>query len=151
MNEFAAQNDRQADATLLARGVCRLLRDLGYTPLTEFKLTSRRRVDVMGLDKGGRFVIVEIKSSVADFRADAKWPEYADFGDLFYFAVARDFPVEILPADQGLMVADGFGAAISRPAPELPMNGTRRRAQILRFAAAAGDRLHRLLDPGIQP
>lgn len=151
MNNNFAEQDRPADATLLARGVCRLLRDLGYTPLTEFKLTSKRRVDVMGLDKGGRFVVVEIKSSVADFRADGKWPEYADFGDLFYFAVGRNFPFEILPADQGLIVADGFGAAISRPAVEAPINATRRRAQILRFAAAAGDRLHRLVDPGIQP
>jgi hypothetical protein len=146
MNEWSGGGD---EAAVLARGVCRLLRDLGYTPLTEFKLTSKRRVDVIGLDRAGRFAVVEIKSSVADFRADAKWPEYEVYGDRFYFAVGRDFPAKILPGDRGLIVADGFGAAIARAAAETPMNGTRRRAQILRFAAAAGDRLHRMVDPGI--
>ncbi|MDP6176133.1 MAG: MmcB family DNA repair protein, partial [Rhodospirillales bacterium] len=52
----------------ITRGVCRHLRDLGYSPLTEFKLRTNRRVDVIGLDKGGRFLVAEVKSSVADFR-----------------------------------------------------------------------------------
>ena len=34
----------------IARGICRYLRNLGYSPLTEFKLLSKRRVDVIGLN-----------------------------------------------------------------------------------------------------
>ena len=69
----------------ITRGVCRYLRNLGYSPLTEFKLISKRRVDVIGLDGKGRFIIIEIKSSVSDFRADTKWQEYIPYGDQFYF------------------------------------------------------------------
>ena len=55
---------------------------------------------------------------MADFRADRKWPDYADFCDRFYFAVPEDFPADILPRDAGLILADGYGAAIAREAPE---------------------------------
>ena len=57
------------------------------------------------------------------------------------------FPADILPADQGLLVADAFDAAIIREAPVRPMNATRR-TQILKFALAAGQRLQQALDPG---
>ena len=130
----------------IARGACRLLGDMGYAAVLEFKLRSRRRVDVIGLDRAGSFIIVEVKSSLADFRADGKWPEYLDYCDSFYFAVGRDFPVIELPAECGVMVADSFSAAVLRPAPERPLNGARRRAQILRFALCAAGRLGAFLD-----
>ena len=69
----------------LARGVGRLLGDVGYATLPEFSLRNNRRADVAGLDAKGRFMIVEIKSSTADFRADQKWPEYLEFCDAFVF------------------------------------------------------------------
>lgn len=56
----------------IARGVTRLLVDMGYRTLVELPLGNGRRVDVAGLDRRGRFVVVEIKSSLADFRADGK-------------------------------------------------------------------------------
>jgi len=133
----------------LCRGVCRLLTDLGYATLPEFKLTSRRRVDVMGLAPGGHFLAVEIKSSAADFRADGKWPEYLAFCDRFYFAVAEDFPQTLLPAECGLIIADPWHGAIRREAVPATMNGTRRRNQILRFGRTAAHRLHGLLDPPV--
>jgi hypothetical protein len=134
-------------ALRLGRGVARALVDWGYVPLREFSLNNGRRTDVIGMDGAGRFVIVEIKSSEADFRADDKWTEYEAHCDLFYFAVAEDFPLSILPADRGLLVADAFGAEIVREASDTGMNPARRRAQILRFAIAAGQRLHQFVDP----
>src|SRR3546814_4577372 len=71
-------------------------------------------------------LIVEVKSCVADFRADRKWIEYLPYCDLFYFAVPDGFPRELLPEDCGVMVADGYGAAILRPAPRLAMNADRK-------------------------
>jgi len=115
--------------------------------LTEFALASGRRVDVIGVDARGGMVIVEIKTSVADFRCDRKWPEYLEFCDLFYFAVPAEFPRDLLPDTCGLMVADAYGAEIIRPAPVLAMNGSRRRAQTLRIARTASQRLRRLIDP----
>ena len=134
-------------ATDMARGVCRYLRNLGYSPITEFKLKSNRRVDVIGLNKGGQFTIVEIKSSVTDFRSDSKWPEYIAYGDRIYFAVANGFPLDILPDECGIMIADAYNAAIAKDSPVRKLNAARRRTQIVRFAKTAADRLHRTLDP----
>jgi hypothetical protein len=136
-------------AARLARGVTRALHDLGQASLTEFTLRSGRRVDVIGLDPGGRITIVEIKSSLEDFRADRKWRAYLDYCDRFFFAVAEDFPQEVLPEDCGLMIADGYGAAVLREAPLLPLAPARRRAQTLRFAQTAAQRLSLAADPGL--
>ena len=89
----------------ITRGVCRLLGDMGCAVLCEFKLTSRRRVDVMGLTAAGQFLAVEVKSSPANFRTDSKWPEYLPFCDRFYFAVSSEFTLDILPAGHGLIIA----------------------------------------------
>ena len=137
----------------LTRGVCRLLAGMGYSMLTEFDLGSGRRADVAGINRKGMVVIAEIKSSLADYRADRKWPQYLAYCDSFYFAVAEDFPRDILTRPQaqpgrcGLIVADRYGGAILRHAPEVRMNHSRRRSELLRFARRAAGRLHRLADP----
>jgi hypothetical protein len=131
----------------IARGICRYLRNLGYSPLTEFKLLSKRRVDVIGLNKAGQFIIIEIKSSVADFRSDDKWQEYLPFSDQMYFAVANGFPLEILPDECGIMIADAYNAAVIRESLTRKLNAARRRTQIVRFAKTAADRLHLWNDP----
>ncbi len=131
----------------ICRGVCRHLADLGFSVLTEFRLTSNRRVDVIGLNKGGNFIVVEIKSSVPDLRADEKWPDYLDFTDKLYFAVANRFPAQLLPPSCGVIIADAYNAVIFQDVPERKMNPARRRTQILRFAQCAADRLHRARDP----
>jgi hypothetical protein len=133
----------------LTRGVCRHLTERACTPLREFKLATKRRADVAGLDAQGRFILVEIKSSVADFRADSKWRDYLPHGDFFYFAVDALFPLDLLPTDQGVLIADRFGAALYREAPETPINGNRRRNQLLRFAQQAAGRLDGMVDPGV--
>src|SRR6516164_9027173 len=106
--------DSTATATLLARGICRALDQLGYASLVEFPLINGRRADILGIGKAGDLLIVEIKSSVADFRADRKWARYRDFADRLYFAVPNHFPQLLIPEECGLMVADPFGAALLR-------------------------------------
>ena len=133
----------------ITRGVIRLMGDMGYAPLTEFKLTNKRRVDIAALDREGQFVVIEVKSSVADFRADYKWHEYVDFCDYFYFAVNAEFPRELIPEDCGLIIADNYEAAIIRPAQQSPMNGNRRRTQTLRFARTGAQRLSGRGDPSV--
>ncbi len=150
MIDPGGRNDPPAgvdEAKRLARGVARWLRDLGYNSLAEFSLGNGRRADIAGLDRKGRFVIVEIKTSEADLRADGKWPEYLDFCDLFYFAVPEGFPHERLPDGHGILVADAFGSAVIREPEECKMNAARRTAQTRRFALAASARLRAFLDP----
>lgn len=134
----------------LCRGVCRALAQRGFATLAEVALANGRRADILALGRDGELVIVEIKSSVADFKSDRKWPEYREFCDRLYFAVPGAFPVELIPGDCGLIVADGFGAAFLREAPAEPLAAARRRAVLLRFAALAAGRLRRLTDPDIE-
>jgi hypothetical protein len=136
-----------AGAVLLARGVCRSLEQLGYASLMEFPLANGRRADILALGRTGDIAIIEIKSSVADFRADRKWAAYRDFSDRLYFAVPNDFPRVLIPDECGLMVADSFGAALLRDGSMTKLDAGRRRALTLRFARIAATRLRRFLDP----
>lgn len=124
-----------------------MLLTLGMASVTEVPLANGRRADIVAVSDKGEIWIVEIKSSVADFRADSKWPEYEPFADRLLFAVAPDFPVDILPTETGLVLADMYGAEIVRPAPLKPLPGARRKAMTLRIARAAALRLHALADP----
>src|SRR5437660_673042 len=140
---------RQSEtALMIARGTRRLLRAAGWASVTELALPSGRRADIVALAADSSIAIVEIKSSPADFRADRKWQDYRFHCDQLFFAVSQEMPLEILPPDTGLIVADAFGAEIVREAPVHRMASATRRAMLLRFAVAAADRLHALADPG---
>jgi hypothetical protein len=138
---------QSATAAAIQKGVCRHLRAAGFATLTEFTLASGRRVDVLGLSPSGQIWIVEIKSSLEDFRADAKWPEYRDFCDRLYFAITTDLEPEIMPGEAGLIIADAWGAEIQRDPGEHLLHASRRKAMTLSFARAAALRLHGLYDP----
>ena len=129
------------------RGVRRALAARGFVSMAEFRLASGRRADVLAMDDAGTVVIVEVKSCVADFRTDQKWPEYRDWCDAFYFAVDDAFPAELIPGDCGLMVADAYGAEILREAPQHRLAPARRKALTLRAALTGAARLHRIEDP----
>jgi hypothetical protein len=140
---------RQSEtALMIARGVRRLLRARGFSSLSELSLTDGRRADIAAVNGEGEVLIVEIKSSPADFRADRKWHEYVACCDRLYFAISEHTPSELMPVEAGLIVADPYGAEILREAQIQRMAPASRRALLLRFAQAAADRLHRLADPG---
>ncbi len=142
------QDGRQSDRALMVqRGTGRLLREMGFAVLPEFTLASGRRADLMGLNASGQLWIVEIKSSVADFRCDLKWPEYSEFCDRLFFAIPPDLPQEIMPDGAGLIVADQWGAEILRTPEPMALHASRRKAVTLAFARSAALRLHGLYDP----
>lgn len=139
---------RQSETALMVqKGVCRLLRAAGFATLTEFTLVTGRRADVIALNDSGSIWIVEIKSSLEDFRADSKWPEYWDYCDRLFFAIPQAMAQEIIPASTGLIVADNWGADILRHPDEALLHASRRKALTLAFARAAAFRLHGLHDP----
>jgi hypothetical protein len=131
----------------VARGVSRLLLAEGLSPIVEFSLPNNRRLDVAALGADGAITGIEIKVSVADLRADDKWPDYLSFCDLFFFAVPPEFPQSTLPSTTGLIVADRFGGAVIREAQRKMLHASRRRALTLRFAMIAAERLTRAFDP----
>ena len=128
-------------AAELARGVLRLLHDYGFAGVTEMTLANGRRADVAAIGPGGEISIVEIKSSVADFKSDQKWPEYRPFCDRFYFAVAAHFPQDLIPEETGLIIADAYGGAVIREPDVEKLAAARRKAVTLRFARLAAARL----------
>jgi hypothetical protein len=139
---------RQSPAALaIARGTARYLHALGYCVVSELSLPSGRRADLVALGGDGEIIIVEIKSSVADFRADQKWMDYRRHCDRLFFATHTAVPCDIFPADAGLIVADAFGATIICEAPEQRIPAATRKAVMLRFAHAAALRLQAIADP----
>ncbi len=145
--ELKTDGRQSATALAVARGVRRLLRSLGYSTLPEVSLANGRRADLVAVGSDGSIHIVEIKSCVADFRADQKWPDYRAHCDKLYFAIPQDMPQELLPLDAGLIVADAYGAMVLREAPDHRLAPATRRAMLLRFAQVGADRLHDLADP----
>ena len=134
-------------AAALQRGVCRALRALGHSVVTELSLANGRRADVVALSGAGDIAIVEIKSCLLDFQTDGKWQDYLPFCDRLYFAVASDFPREVIPSSAGLLLADRYGAEFVRDALEERLSAARRKAMMLSFARAVAFRLQRHLDP----
>ncbi len=126
--------------TAVTRGAARLLADLGYAPLAEVTLPNGRRADLMALSRRGEIAIIEVKSGIEDYRVDRKWHEYMPYCDRFSFAVAPEFPREILPDEPGLIVCDGFGGAVLREPPSTPLAGARRKALTIAFGRLAAMR-----------
>jgi hypothetical protein len=147
--QLAPLRDRRPSLVALdiCRGAARLLAAHGLASIAEVALANGRRADLAGISGNGEIWIVEVKSSLEDFRSDRKWPDYRDFCDRLYFAVAPRFPREILPPDTGLIIADRYGGDIVRPAPEHRLAGARRKAMTLRLARIAAMRLQAVADP----
>jgi len=138
------RNPQIDDAQALMRGAARLLWQMGFSAISEFSLPDGRRADLAAIGRKGEIIIIEVKSGIADFRADNKWNDYTGYCERIYFAVSRRFPHEVIPEHAGLIVADGFGGAIVRESPVLTLAPARRKALTLRFARAAADRLMRV-------
>jgi len=139
---------RQSDTALaVARGAARLLHAHGFCVVSELALPSGRRADLAAFGASGELWIIEIKSSIADFRADQKWQDYRAHCDRLFFATTVEVPCEIFPPDTGLIVADAYGAHFHCEAPEHRLPAATRKAMLLLFARAAALRLQSLADP----
>ena len=133
----------------ITNAVARMFVERGDACLREFTLKSGRRVDIVAVDARGTITIVEVKSSRQDFTSDRKWPEYLEWADHYFFAVADDFPRDILPeADTcGIIITDGFDCLEWRPAPQRKLAAQRRHHLIRRMAHIAMRRLEFANDP----
>jgi hypothetical protein len=142
---------RQSPTALrVQRGVMRLLRAThDFCCFAEVPLANGRRADVLGVGPKGEIWIIEIKSSLVDFRVDAKWPNYKDFCDRFFFAKPPELE-DVFPREEGLIAADPHGAEILRPAAEHLLSPARRKAMMLKLARLGADRVHYLMDPNTE-
>ena len=140
METLALTLSRPQVTSAVTRGAARLFVALGYAPLLEVGLPNGRRADIMAIGPRGQIAVAEVKSGIHDFRTDQKWGDYLPFCDAFYFAVAPEFPRDILPPDPGLIVADAFDGAVLREAPLATLAGARRKALTVAFARLAAGR-----------
>lgn len=140
---------RPEETRLVVRGVRRLLASLGHAALDEVPLASGRRADVVAIRPDGSIAIVEVKSSLEDFRADRKWPDYRLHCDFLYFAASPRVDPAIFPVEAGLIVADGHGGEVIREAPEHRLAAATRKALTLRLARLGAGRLMGVLDPNL--
>lgn len=140
-------------ATDVARGVARMFHGAGLTVLCEVPLPNGRRVDLLAVDGKGEVTIVEIKVAQADLRGDAKWPDYLDYCDRFYWALDPALDPALLwqethlPDRCGLIVGDRYGAEIVREAALHRLAPARRKAELLRIARLAMRRMMIAADP----
>lgn len=148
MNEIA---QTYQPGQLLQRGVSRHLASHGFACVEELVPARGLRVDVMALGPKGEIWVVECKSCRADFTSDQKWPRYLEWADRFFFAVDGAFPTELLPDDQGLIIADAYSGEILRMAAEAKLPPARRKVMIQKFATTAARRLQTLRDPDMHP
>ena len=136
----------------VCRGIARLFARNDVWCLPEMPLRGGRRADLMGIDARGHVIIVEIKVSRADLMGDAKWTDYLDYCDRFFWAVPGALAGllsedRFLPGDAGVIVADRYDAAVMREAAHRPLAPARRKAELLRFARRAARRLSAQIDP----
>ncbi|TXR47958.1 MmcB family DNA repair protein [Phyllobacterium endophyticum] len=136
-----ADGRQSENAMLVRRGVQRLFLELGLAVVPELPLASGRRADLVALTRTGEVWIVEIKSSIEDFRVDRKWPIYRAHCDRLFFATHPGVPADIFPEDCGFILSDGYGAEIIRDAPEHKLAGATRKAVTLRFARISAARM----------
>jgi hypothetical protein len=148
-----APNALEREAQAVARGICRLFGRNDIWCLSEMPLRNGRRADLMGIDARGHVVIVEIKVARADLLGDAKWTDYLEHCDRFYWGLAPHLDRSVLetpaflPERCGVIVGDGYDAEILRPAASHPLAAARRKAEVERLARAALRRQTTLLDP----
>jgi hypothetical protein len=138
------QSNRARD---ICRGTRRALAARGFRSIPEVSLSDGRRADLLAIDEQGEIWIIEIKSSLEDFRTDDKWPDYRAWCDRLLFAVSPDFPCGVIPEETGLILADRYGGEIVREALEHKLTAGRRKSVTLRLARVAAGRLMTIGDP----
>lgn len=132
---------------MLARGTARHLLTHDYASVEEFTPARGLRVDIMAVGPKGQIWVIECKSSRADFQSDQKWQGYLPYCDRFFWAVDSEFPMELLPEDTGLIIADSYGAETVRMGPEALVAAPRRKKLMQHFGRTCALRLQALRDP----
>ncbi|MEM9332122.1 MAG: MmcB family DNA repair protein [Pseudomonadota bacterium] len=141
--DFTVDHRQSERAMVIRTGILRGFEESDWVFVPEVTLANGRRVDLIALNSKGIIRIIEIKSSIADFKSDDKWHEYRDFCDEFYFASHPEVPGEIFPETEGFILADGHGCEILREGQVHKLAGPTRKALTLHIARVASQRLKR--------
>ncbi len=101
------------------------------------------RADVLSLSMAGHVIVVEVKSSVADFKSDKKMHNYLDYCNQFYIACQRSVYERIrfdIPGAGVFIVADDLSRIVKvLPAKNRDLADTVHRSLLIRAAFRNAD------------
>ena len=143
------KSETSKNLSRIARGVMRHFAQIGMHSLSEFSPARGLRVDIITFGMSDEIWIVECKSSQKDFKSDKKWQNYLDWCDRYFWAVDANFPINILPSDTGIIIADAYDASILRDSPLNKLSAARRKKIMNSVARSACNRLLTHTDPKI--
>jgi hypothetical protein len=86
---------------------------------------GRLRADLIASNMGSYIVIVEVKSSVADFRTDKKWHKYAQFCNKFLFAMSVEVYDKVKTS-----IPKGVGVFLVYPSGHVKIKNRAKHAEI---------------------
>ena len=81
---------RKEKAEVLKIAAAMYMSKRDFWPSFEVQINLRLRADLICVSRNYRIVIVEVKSSKADFESDKKWERYLPYCDEFYFCADDD-------------------------------------------------------------
>lgn len=141
------------DAAAVARGATRFFARNDIWLMPEISLPNGRRCDLIGLDPKGAVIILEIKTARSDLLGDAKWTDYLDYCDRFYWALPPEFDHDLvareafLPQRTGLIIADSYDGELVRAAARHSLAAARRHVVARELARMAMRRAAQMADP----
>jgi hypothetical protein len=103
---------------------------------------GRLRADVVAVNMRSEISIVEIKSSVADYRSDKKMLGYLKFCDKFYLGLAQevyDKICHLVPQGVGIFIIDGSTTWIKKRATSHSVDPETRLNLVTRMAFRSAD------------
>lgn len=107
---------------------------------------GRLRADLIASNMGSYLVIIEVKSSVADFRTDKKWHKYAEFANKFYFAFSPEVYEKVkdkIPKGVGVfLVYDSGHTKVRCPARHHEIEAATKLNLMTRLAYRSNDTLY---------
>lgn len=143
---------RKDTTALLREVVAGYLFALRYAVYLEIELGPRKsglrlpggRCDVLGVNYSGDIVIVEIKSGLADYRADKKWRNYKPYANRLYvaFPPGVNVPQDLKDdPDTGILMPGSSGRLrVVKRSKWHPVNGKLKKVTVLGLVYRAADR-----------
>lgn len=151
MPEIIRKPTRREIADTLKRASAFMFFRYRYSMTFELGLESwgSRRADVIGNKISGDIVIVEIKSSLEDFKQDHKFQSYLPYCDRMYFAFTKDVALKInknpelmarIPSRVGILVLSEYGyMRVVKKAKIVPVELSARMLILARLAWRQGE------------
>lgn len=107
------------DAKLIREAVARYYTKKNYAVNFEVGLAKggRLRADVLCVNLAAHIVLIEVKSSVADFKTDKKWHLYKSYGDKMHFAMDAETYEKVkslIPKGVGVFVVHTLKSIVSK-------------------------------------